>query len=170
MNDAPNPPRLSSHVGFAWEAIDQPLYDGRGFAKGDVVSDTLRFFEKPIGSAMRGGLVKTSVDTNMDLPCMLPKGKEFLVTGVRLHALGNDEDRMRLFWYGYFELLVGSKVYLKLPLAQLVERFDLHKATYILLVSEQNFCCELVWRRPFELVAPMRISLELRGFMYRRTA
>lgn len=153
-----------------WEAVDQPLYDRQYMPTWDVAGglvsglDRLTFFSTPIGAN------KTPAETNMDLPSCLPKGREFLVHKFRVTMDdATDVDKMYLFWNGYFEFIIGSKIYLRLPLLRLaLEPYTLLESARILIVGEMNFAVELRWPTVVPITRGVRINVEIGGLTYRR--
>lgn len=155
---------LSKNYRAGWESLDQPLYDIQTFPSGGVCN-RLSFFSTPVGQCD-----KSYADTNMELASVLPSRCEFLCQSVRITMPdpATDNDRMRLYWGGSFTLMIGSTVYLRLPMIRFViEPFELSSS--LLLPSSMNFVAEIQWPKLIKLVRGVRICVELRGLMYRKT-
>lgn len=83
------------------ETVSQPLYD---FQTMEIGQHTAKFFHIPIGVDGKGGW-----DTGLYFPQRIPAGQEFLVEHAAVE-MPTPSGR------GILRLVVGSKVYLSLPL------------------------------------------------------
>lgn len=72
--------KASVNLGGVVETIYQPLYDYQTLAA--TATSAQAFFQTPLGQSG-----KTLSDTNMELAGQIPKGQNFLITGVQVEIL-----------------------------------------------------------------------------------
>lgn len=105
------------------ETIYQPLYDYQTLAATAVAQQT--FFQTPVG---QGG--KTLADTNMELAGQLPKGQNFLITGIQVEVLpGLDVSQATLneFANDVYEVTKGGVLVLRIGSKEYVRQGNLMK-------------------------------------------
>lgn len=151
-----------------WETIDQPIYDRQVYPSQGRV-DRLHFFENPVGS-LDG--IKTYTDTNMVMPSTLPAHQQFLVCRVSITMpRATDDERMRLYWSASLALVLGNKLYLRLPLVKLaLEPYTLDEKARLLIPEGMPFDLELHWPTSPVLPRSIDVCAELGGYLYRRAA
>lgn len=109
--------KASVNIGGMVESIYQPLYDYQTLLAAGATSQT--FFQDPVGSSG-----KTLNDTNMELSGQIPKGQNFLITGVQFEiypggsltqaTIGTQlNDMYAVLQTGHLILRIGSKEYIR---------------------------------------------------------
>lgn len=155
------------------ERIQQPLYDTLTITP---EKNHYQFFEVPLGSCPKNSeSPKTLTDTNMDQGSCLPYPKTFEIHAIGLHydKTVNEYDLEAFKEHSRFQLFIGTKVYLDLPLAVLE---DISKAknsgTYLFaepieLICQQNFRASITYDGPKKFDISFRVRCVMQGFFVR---
>lgn len=110
--------RASVNIPGEIETIWEPRYDYQTMPNAGATS--LTFFQNPVGS-----LGKTLSDTNMDLSGQIPKGQNFLITGIQVELYPGvpiadaaaptkfADDIFDFYKTGALVLRIGSKEYVR---------------------------------------------------------
>jgi hypothetical protein len=162
------------------ERIQQPLYDT---VKAKPLQRTQDFFQVSLrpsfskfeGKEVVGGEQKTLAQTNMEQPSCLPYPRNFEIYGIGTY-FDKTADKMDIDaykQYSYFNLFIGSKDYLNIPLDVLADFSENHQrrnyefAEPIDLIPLQNFRASTHYHGDKPLDNSFDIKCVLHGFFKR---